>query len=100
MKTAFASLVTLSCLALGCSDGSEGQGNPFSGGTAGSAGAGGARPTGGVSSGGSSSGAPSTAGAASGGSSAGSGGAPVPTDGPGLYGFHCAVCHGEQGRGS
>jgi mono/diheme cytochrome c family protein len=35
-----------------------------------------------------------------GGGNGGSGGAAVPTDGPGLYGFHCAVCHGEQGRGS
>lgn len=50
--------------------------------------------------GGSGAGSGSLAGAGGNGGAGGSGGAAMPTDGPGLYGLHCAVCHGEQGRGS
>ena len=104
---------------LGCSDDAGNTGSLGGGATAGTLASGGsAGATAGMSAGGTSlggAGAGSTAvggatagggGAAtagSGGASAGSAGSggdgPIPTDGVGLYGFHCAKCHGEQGRG-
>ena len=124
MKSVRFSVAAL-CLfgALGCSDdagetGSLGGGATAGasvGGSAGTTGVSGAGAGGGVGGssagsttvGGNSAGSAGSATAGSGGAAAGSGGGggsggegPIPTDGVGLYGFHCAKCHGEQGRGS
>lgn len=76
---------------LGCSDNAGDAGSLGGGATAGSVASGGSA--------GAAAGSGTTP-AASGGAAAGGGGeGPIPTDGVGLYGFHCAKCHGEQGRG-
>jgi mono/diheme cytochrome c family protein len=116
----FSFSVAAVCLfgALGCSDdlatgslgGGATAGSVASGGSAGAptGTAGGGSGFGGGSAGGSSAGAPAAgsggmATAGSAGASAGGGGSagegPLPTDGVGLYGLHCAKCHAEQGRG-